>query len=89
MTPVILDKEGTFKYILIRREDNGNFSYFVRGFNQYEYHAENFKHFNKELTNITHGKDHKFDKNAGIIQLEQGIIYRCVGGGRVEHSNKN
>lgn len=58
LSPVILDNEGIFKYILIRREDKGNFSYFVRGFNKYEYHADNFKHFNKELKNITHDKNH-------------------------------
>ncbi len=50
---VKIDDEGVFKYILIKCDIGENSSiYFVRGSGKYEFHAENYEQFLKDLKKI-------------------------------------
>jgi hypothetical protein len=47
LPPTVSIDQGTFKYILIKTNHNGETRYFVRGDKNLEYHADNFAKFAK------------------------------------------
>ncbi|CAD8091477.1 unnamed protein product [Paramecium primaurelia] len=91
ISQVGIDNEGTFKYILIKITGNNNQEfYFVRGFKQYGYHAQNFEHFCNEAKNGLKWSEFTFDLEDGKIKGQLNgfkFKFKCLGGGRLKHSN--
>jgi phosphohistidine phosphatase len=89
--PVKID-EGVFKYIIIKgtwhtkARISDEEIYFIRGWKDLEFHADNFARFRKEFENsdivdkiaVTNEKKEN-------VKLVDGVIFECPGGGRIDH----
>ncbi|XP_068105057.1 14 kDa phosphohistidine phosphatase [Hyperolius riggenbachi] len=74
VSPVDIDPDGTFKYVLIRvsyREGRDDYRDIVRGYGWAEYHAD------------------IYDKAAAEIEKDRILDCECLGGGRITHSSSS
>mmetsp|Transcript_62908 Transcript_62908/g.73197 ORF Transcript_62908/g.73197 Transcript_62908/m.73197 type:complete len:155 (+) Transcript_62908:45-509(+) len=89
---VDIDPSGVYKYIQIcvtlKIKGNTDSTCFIRGHGKWEYHAENFEAFQKEIAANKSLDDllYKPNDDEEGVKIRGLLKFKCPGGGRIQHS---